>query len=220
VRKIYHDGTQGNTAIYGDGKWNTLYILIEAYRFTHDIFYLNIFDQAWNLFAELAVSVKLGGFFPKLVDSGTLPAEPVQEKLQEVFLDVIVTAYLATMDAGQPRANYLTNAEDFAAKIIAAHNGGADYYALYNGILGRALLRLALAKGTLRRVSISLNEDNITTLIFSSNVIGTVEVDLLGHKRAVVYMDDGNYGVLKHFVDGTESAPVALAVTGDEEVTI
>ncbi len=33
-------------------------------------------------------------------------------------------------------------------------------------------------------------------------------------------MDDGNYGVLKHFVDGTESAPVALAVTGDAEVTI
>ena len=202
VRKIHHDGTQADTSISGDGKHNTLYILIEAYRFTRDSFYLNIFDQAWGLFVELATDVKLGGFFPKLVEAGTLPADSVPAPLQEIFLDVIVTADPATADAGEPRADYLTMAEDFAARIIAAHDGGTDYYQIKDGVLGRALLRLALAKGTLRRVSISLSEDSITTLIFHSNAIGTVEVHLLGHKRAVVYINDGTYDVVKHFAGG------------------
>jgi hypothetical protein len=55
-RKIHHDGTPGNTSLYGDGRWNTLYVLIEAYRFTRDTFYLDIFDQAWSLLEQLTLS--------------------------------------------------------------------------------------------------------------------------------------------------------------------
>jgi hypothetical protein len=222
VRKIHHDGTQGDTRIYGDGKWNTLYMLIAAYEFTHDDFYLRLFDRAWQHFEALAQShPELSGLFPDNLDSGNLAqGPPVIETLQEAFLDVIVSAYLATVNAGTPLAGYLTKAKDVADKIIAAHKAGKDYYFLYNGLLGRSLLRIARAAGTLRRITINLFESNITTLNFQSGASGSVGVDLLGHQRAVVYMDDGQCNVVKQFADGTEAPPITLVVAGNTEVNL
>lgn len=160
IRKIAHDGTPGTTVIYGDGKWNTLYILIEAYRFTHDHFYLDIFDQAWQTFKRLANS--LGGLFPVQIVNGALPASPVPNKCskvqfgpdnvecsQEFFLDVIVSAYCATLTAGQPCAVYLEDAKALANKLLAEATDGNHYDEPSHGVLGGALVRLAQAQGTL-----------------------------------------------------------------------
>jgi len=230
IRKICHDGTPGPTKIYGDGKWNTLYILIEAYRFTHDNFYLDIFDQAWGQLKHLASGV---GLFPDTIENGNLPLPPVQNKCwgstyapdniecyQEFFLDVIVNAYQATVGAEQPRADYLADAEVVANKILAEHKAGNDYYVDGHGILGGALVRLARAKGTLRRIGINLVEDTITKLSFSNAMTGTVNVELLDHKRAVVYMNDGEYQVVKHFADHQEALPIALEVVCDTDITL
>ncbi len=229
IRKIGHDGTPGLTVIYGDGKWNTLHILLEAYRFTHDPFYLDIFDQAWSQLMSLASG--LGGLFPHTIENGNLPMPPVPKKCwdpkyapdnvecnQEFFLDVIINAYRATAEAGQPSARYLAAAETVANKILAEHDAGNDYYILAHGILGGALVRLARAKGTLRRIRI--NPGGATKLSFTNSMMGMVEVELLEQPLAVVYMDDGIYNVVKHFADTTTSAPVTLNVTGDANVVL
>jgi hypothetical protein len=217
IRKIHHDGTPGETRIYGDGKWNTLYILIEAYRFTHDNFYLRTFNQAWKHFEDLAQD----GFFLQSLKSGDIDPDPNAsgiEENQDAFLDVIVTAYLATMEAGNPQQDYLNIAREFADRIMEAHVGGKNYYVNAHGLVGKAYLGLALAEGTLRRVSIHLSEEGLR-LIFQQVGSSDFQIQVPG-KHAVIYMNNGQYNIVKQRPDGTVLSESNYMVTSDSEIDL
>jgi hypothetical protein len=231
IRKIAHDGTAGETLIYGDGKWNTLYVLLEAYRFTHDPFYLALFDQAWQQWKKLAD--QLGGLFPGHMENGALSPTPVPSKCwkshpapdnvecyQEFFLDVIVHAYLVTVTAKAPRPDYLTDALTLAGKIQAEHQAGRAYYNHAHGIIGGAFVRLAQAQGTMHRIVLKLSGGPVSKLSIQDSTQGIVEITVKGHQRAVIYMDVGDYQVIKHFSDNQQSLPISLQVVSDGEIEL
>lgn len=231
IRKITHDGTPGATVIYGDGKWNTLHVLLEAYRFTHDPFYLEIFDQAWQQWKKLAA--QLGGLFPERMENGALPTPPVPGKCwashpapdnvecyQEFFLNVIVSAYQLTVAVQAPRLDYLADAQTLANKIQTERQAGQAYYQHAHGILGGALVRLTLAQGGLRRIGLNLTGGPVTKLSIHHATQGSVEIETKGHQRAVVYMDEGAYQVIKHFSDNQQSLPIALQVDEDIDLAL
>lgn len=56
-RKIFYEGDRAQDGIYGDGMWNTLFVLVEAYRVTGDAFYLEYAARAWETFAKAAQNV-------------------------------------------------------------------------------------------------------------------------------------------------------------------
>jgi len=231
IRKIAHDGTPGASVIYGDGKWNTLHILLEAYRYTHDSFYLDLFDQAWQQWKKLAD--QLGGLFPKRMENGVLPTPPIPsncwgshpapdnvECYQEFFLGVIVSAYQLTLAAQAPRPDYLVDAQTLADKLKAEHQAGQDYYQHTHGILGSALVRLALAQGKLRRIGLNLSGGPVTKLSIQHANEEMIEIAVKGHQRVVIYMDVGAYQVIKHFSDSQQSVPIALQVDNDMDFAL
>lgn len=218
IRKIAHDGTPGATVIYGDGKWNTLHVLLEAYRYTHDPFYLEIFDQAWQQWKKQAD--QLNGLFPERMEHGVLPTPDNVEHYQEFFLNVIVSAYQLTVVTQTPRPDYLADAQALANKIQAEHQAGQAYYQHAHGILGGALVRLALAQGGLRRIGLDLTGGPVTKLSIHHATQGSVEIAIKGHQRAVVYMDEGAYQVIKHFSDNQQAAPITLQVDNDMDLAL
>lgn len=231
IRKIAHDGTPGATVIYGDGKWNTLHILLEAYRYTHDSFYLDIFDQAWQQWKRLAA--QLGGLFPERMENGILPTPPIPSKCwvshpapdnvecyQEFFLNVIVSAYQLTVAAQAPRPDYLVDAQTLADKIKAKHQAGRDYYQHAHGVLGSALVRLALAQGKLHRIGLNLSDGPVTKLSIQPASGEMIEIKVKGHQRVVIYMDEGAYQVSKHFSGNQQSLLAALHVDNDMDLAL
>ncbi len=134
----------GSNTLYGDAKFNTLYVLIDAYKFTHDKFYLTIFELAWQKFEELIQGSTLD-FFPERLDSGNFvpqpdlkcddKPQPTVECDQGVFLDIIVSAYLATVSAGQPVQSFLLKAESLADKIMNYRSQGIRFYDLNDGLI-------------------------------------------------------------------------------------
>lgn len=145
VRKVRLDGTRGSDRIYGDGMWNTLFILVQAFRVTGDGYYLEVFQRVWatheSLAAEAAepflwriplaegnrtwtdcvdVSYRRGLFHP--IDDGALgtgcpSGAPLAMVPQERFLEVMLNAYQATVLWGEPRHELRTEAEAFAKRV-------------------------------------------------------------------------------------------------------
>lgn len=73
-RKIFYEGDRAQDGIYGDGMWNTLYVLVDAYRVTGDPFYLSYVTRAWETFAKAAENVgewyvNVGDFTPQQRDA-------------------------------------------------------------------------------------------------------------------------------------------------------
>lgn len=211
-RKISLDGTRSDTRIYGDGKWNTLFMLIEAYRYTGDEFYLRIFDEAWGKFEELSRDPALGGLFPEGVREGqtvldgctpfgqTDPSDQPRycyETNQESFLEAILTAYDATVEAGRPRPSYLDSAENLANRIIQAYEDRTPKVtAGHNGLLGGLCIRLARARTTLRRIKFEFALGSETLLISPGGPQSQpIEIDIRDASKAVVYMEEGIYSI-------------------------
>lgn len=231
VGKIHYDGTRGTDDLSHDSKWNTLYPLIEAYRITHDEFYLDIFDKAWNFFKESEIYTNYG-LFPSRIESGSVPSQiqsgsGVSDNIdtgQDVFLDIIVRAYNATVEAGNPRPQYLDDAEALADRIIEEYNTSSGqpplYFNLSNGIVIGAFLRLALARGTLRRIEINFSQNYDSISIQPVNVTNpnaeSITVNINGKNSAIIYMDDGDYNIT---VDGTvDRVTTSLTVSGNTSI--
>jgi hypothetical protein len=232
VNRLSFDGTsQSNSQIGSDSKYNTLQMLVDAYRFTYDDFYLRIFDAAWATFEQLGADGRLGGFFPETVFEGHLVGgctgfgeelnvdDPnfysCWDPRQDVFLEIRVRAYLATVAAGQPRAEYLESAQAFANRII---DHEAQRVAV--GCDGIAFLRLALATGTLRRIQFTIWEDAVAlTCETDGGASPAARSDGSAFRRAVFYMDPGEYVVHYRRPDNTESESIGFVI-GSEDRSI
>ena len=152
--------------------------LIDAYKFTHDKFYLTIFELAWQKFEELIQGSTLD-FFPERLDSGNFvpqpdlkcddKPQPTVECDQGVFLDIIVSAYLATVSAGQPVQSFLLKAESLADKIMNYRSQGIRFYDLNDGLINESCIRGTLARNTLRKISLHFSEENLIINILQGN---------------------------------------------------
>lgn len=60
----------------------------------------------------------------------------------------------------------------------------------------------------------------MTKLSFTNAEVGTIDVALHDHKRAVIYMDSGAYQVVKHFAGNQQSLPVSIQIVSDTDITL
>jgi hypothetical protein len=137
---------------------------------------------------------------------------------QAVFLDIIVSAYLATVSAGQPKQSLLLKAESLADKIITYKSQGVQLYDLHDGLIDQSCIRLAQARNTLRRIILHFSEENLMISILQGNSL-IIELSVPG-SWAILYMDDGQYRVTKRRSDGTILPSHHLSVTADAEVEL
>jgi hypothetical protein len=231
VRKIHHDGTLPTPhTLYGDGVYNTLRMLVNAYRYTHDGFYLDLFGRMLyqlrkvsydepevlvpfppNL--DLDAKYFFHGLFPTTLIDGALGLPAESRRSQEVALDLVVRAFAASQEAMAPRPTLWQAAEEMAQRIIELDNQGYGQvvYSGYNGVLHNAMVNLARRPGTLRRIGFDLQTAG-RTLTFDGVGIESL-VLVVPQQRAVVYMDDGAYQITG---DGPVSGTVNYSVDADE----
>ena len=179
IRKLNPDGTAAVNTLYGDGKYNTLYILVHAYEVTQDVKYLERFKQAWNNLLQMGED----GFVPEYIKQGKMVEQYGLDKQQTIFLDLLVAAYEVSGDRF-----FLKEAEDLGKRIIAE---GEQVMRLEASQAGNAFLRLALARKKIKRLELTLETTNMPLNIKHDNkkileVIVPAEV-------AVVYLPEGEY---------------------------
>jgi len=190
--------------IYGDGKYNTLRMLIYAYRETGDSRYLDLFDRFWN---QLEANGKRG-MLPQVLDKGRIalsgrgydPRHTYEglDNQQSIFLDILVDAYRFT---GLPR--YLEKAKAFADNLLRQ-----DEHFLRPTQVGRAYLKLALAAQPIRRFRIRLPHTG-TRLTFSHNGNEVLSVRV-PTEAAVVYLPASQYDLQIRWRGGVRRGQITL----------
>lgn len=144
VRKLDPDGRPAVDSLYGDGKYNTLAMLVEAYRVTGDQRYLNRLQTAWDTLLRLGEN----GLVPEMVQRGAVVTDQGLDPQQTIFLEILLEAHAVSNDpAFLAAANTLGNA------IL---NQGASALRLESGQGGDALLQLALARQPIGRLEVHL----------------------------------------------------------------
>ncbi|HSM83856.1 MAG TPA: hypothetical protein VLS96_19355, partial [Nodosilinea sp.] len=131
IRKLNPDGSPAVDSLYGDGKYNTLYMLVQAYRVTGDRAYLDRLRLAWENLSNLGKN----GLAPELVRQGEMVADQGLDPQQTIFLDILLEAYAASDDPV-----FLRAAEDLCDRILEQ---GESVMRLESGQAGVALLKLA-----------------------------------------------------------------------------
>jgi hypothetical protein len=212
-RKIFHDGTGAGNELYGDGKYNTLEMLVWAYLFTADILFLNLFVDAWDKMMELVTppaapsellpplppNVKpfFHGVMPYSILGGKLADPWFTDPAQDIFLNLAVRAYRASEMVGSPNAGLLTKAETLADRLIELASEGNGPYVLKrsNGVGGSAFMALARARGKLHRIAMNMSSPGQTLTITPVGVPPLVVNVPALKSRAVIYMDEGDYTV-------------------------
>ena len=186
------------TSIYGDGKWNTLFILVWAYRATSDAntaaTYLALLKTAWeNLLTMSTASVGLvDGRFISGVGSGYIdeapPASvsPSPSSGQINFLDLLLTAYEASGDS-----YFLTRAITLGDNMLVK---GDVVFLPNSGLPGAVFLRLAQAYNTIRRLQIIMGARNRTIKIESEKGEGILFA-IVPADIAIVYLPQDRYAV-------------------------
>jgi hypothetical protein len=182
TRKLNFDGTPADTRLYGDGKANTLYILVWAYRTTGDIKYLDRLKTAWSNL--LARSHNGTGLIDELFDSG-VGNGTLDDNLQLGLLDVLTFAYEAS---GDPV--FLAYAKAQADGVLALGDTAFAHTSPEN--VGPPLLRFALAEQKIWRLEVKMGERDRSIIIRNSQgseVLSTqVPADF-----AIVFMPQGVY---------------------------
>lgn len=179
IRKLHPDGSPAVQSLYGDGKYNTLHMLVAAYRATKDPKYLERLRVAWrnllrmNCDGLVAESLTAGkpnrGFDPQ----------------QTIFVEILLDAYDAT---GDPE--WLREAEAHATRVLGV---GKKAMRLEGCQAGRAFLRLALARRPVGRLEIPAGAPG-PVLKISCGGQAVFEASLPA-ARAVVYLPAGAYRV-------------------------
>jgi hypothetical protein len=231
-RKIFYDGTGAVNMLYGDGKYNTLEMLVWAYRFTGDILFLQLFVAAWDKMMQLVTPPTappeilpplpsgVKPFFhrvmPASITDGALTV-PVTDASQDMFLNLVVRAYEASQAVGSPSAGLLTRAETLADRLIALASAGYGPYVLKgnNGVGGSAFMGLARARGTLRRIAMNMASPGQTLTLTGGSVSPLVVNVPAGKSRAVIYMDNGGYTI-----SSSTGGTTTITVAADAEIAI
>jgi hypothetical protein len=184
TRKLNFDGTPADTRLYGDGKANTLYILVWAYRATGDSKYLDRFKTAWaNLLAKSTNGTGLvDDLFESGVGNGTL-----DDYLQVGLLDALTFAYEVSGDPA-----FLTYAKAQADGILALGDTAFAHTSPEN--IGSPLLRFALAQKKIWRLQVNMGERNRDIIIRNSQG-ATVLSSQVPADLAMVFMPQGRYEV-------------------------
>lgn len=150
--EVYFDGTPASDRIYDEGIPNTLYLLMFAFRFTGDWFYLALFDRFWE---SLWSTVRQIGSFTflatELPNGGWGDIDNVKRR-QEDYLDVIVDAAFSAETLGwqATHGQRYFNYADTLAGWVSQICDDAYLQNNYNGVFGQALVKLA-SRSTLRR---------------------------------------------------------------------
>jgi hypothetical protein len=206
-----------NSSLGDDGKYNTLRILIGAFRATHDPFYLQLFERAWQTYEKAARewtpadAARLGvpldhlqGLIPRQITEGHLSEGTGPDGAQTTFVGLLVEMYNEARAAGiTPRFDLLASAEslaDFAmSRLSVWHDDTRGIYGLKSPS-GHPLVQLAIARGTLRVVTLLFPEEVERFSITNGGETQWFEVPVPSEgvrsvTRAVIYMDDGIYTV-------------------------
>jgi rhamnogalacturonyl hydrolase YesR len=201
IRKLNPDGTPAVTTLYGDGKYNTLYILIHAYRTTQDVKYLERFKLAWKNLHKMGRD----GLVPEFVNRGEMNSRYGVDKQQTMFLEILIDAYEASGDK-----TFLKEAEVLGKQILQQ---GQDVMRLEGGQAGKAFLRVAMARQPVKRLEVTIPKTEPVLTIKRDNrsvLQVTVPADI-----AVVYLPEGVYDVQTGKpVANNQQSPIRCSLPG------
>jgi rhamnogalacturonyl hydrolase YesR len=181
IRKLNPDGTPAVTTLYGDGKYNTLHILIHAYRMTKDSRYLDRLKLSWNNLQKMGRD----GLVPEYVNRGEMNSSYGLDKQQTMFLEILINAYETSGDRA-----FLQAAETLGKRILQS---GTGVMRLEGGQAGKAFLRLAMARQKVKRLEVPIPQAEPMLTIRRGNQ-SILEV-VVPAEIAVVYLPEGNYEV-------------------------
>jgi len=203
TRKLnFTDGSPADTRIYGDGKWNTLFVLVWAYRATRDRKYLERLMVAWENLLTMSTNTQPGLVderFDSGVGNGVLEAGH-----QTQFLNVLLDAYEAS------------NNLYFLAHAVALADGmlvkGDVVFPTSNGEAGASFLRLSLKHEKIRRLRVIMGGKDLAIKIKSEQgepkLFTRVPADI-----AMVYLPQGSYVVNVESYTKTVSLDSDLAIS-------
>lgn len=181
IRKLHPDGSPAVESLYGDAKYNTLHMLVAAYSATKNPKYIERLKLAWQNLLRLGPD----GLVAESMALGK--ADPARgfDPQQTIFLEILLDAFAAT---GDPF--FLREAETHASRVLQA---GKRAMRIEGCQAGRAFLRLALARQTVRRMELTLGSSNQPLSIFTGGK-AILETQVTTEK-AVVYLPAGLYRV-------------------------
>lgn len=181
IRKLRPDGSPANESLYGDAKYNTLHMLIAAYRVTRNPKYVERLKLAWQNLQRLSID----GLVAEVMTRGKTDTQRGFDPQQTMYLDILRDAYEATGDA-----EFLREAEAHAVRVLRA---GRPAMRIEGCQAGHALLRLALARQPIHRLELAMGETNAALKITRDGqpVLETTVPAAV----AVVYLPAGKYQV-------------------------
>lgn len=197
IRKLNPDGSPAVDSLYGDGKYNTLYILVHAYQVTGDRAYLDRLQLAWNTLKNLGEN----GLAPETVQQGKMVASQGLDPQQTIFLDILLEAYAVSDDPV-----FLRAAEDLGDRILEQ---GESVMRLESGQAGVALLKLAQARHAIGRLELALPSANTQlTLLHGGQTLLQTQVP---GKIAIVYLPQDTYTVVAQSEGNTHTLSIKLS---------
>lgn len=197
VRKLNPDGTPAVDTLYGDGKYNTLYILIQAYTVTNDPAYLQQLKLAWHNLSRMGQN----GLAPEAVQRGRMVQTEGLDSQQTFFLDILVEAFQAS---GDPEL--LQAATRLAAQI---RKRGPAVMRTESGQAGTAFLKLALAHHPVGRLELTFDQPNTQLEIYRNN--SSILLAPVPTQTAVVYLPEGAYDLTVRGQGRQHSGSIQLA---------
>lgn len=133
VRKLTPEGKPGMSQIYGDAKYNFLFVLIEAYRVTRNEKYMKRFSEAWSNFLAQGEE----GLVPARMDRGKMVRNRGLDPPQTMFIQILLIAYEATRDQ-----KWLLEVQRFGSAVLRA---GEKNWRMQSCQAGVAFLRCGLS---------------------------------------------------------------------------
>lgn len=174
ARRLRPDGSAATDALYGDAKYNTLFVLLAAYRATGDERYLARLKLAWR---NLAAAGR-DGLAPERLRAGRMVVERGTDPAQTLFLGILVDAFAASGDR-----EILEAARALGAAILLR---GDSAIRMQGGQGGDAFLRLAIVQGEVHRVEVALAGPAARVTVAEG---GRTVVDARGPRAvAVIYL--------------------------------
>ncbi|MDL5057058.1 hypothetical protein [Geitlerinema calcuttense] len=181
VRKLTPLGTPAVSELYGDGKYNTLHILVRAYQVTQDEQYLQRLKVAWSNLVKMGSE----GLVPERIDRGIGDRAGGLDRQQTIFLSILVDAYRVSGDRV-----FLQEAESLGRRILQR---GKAVMRAEGGQAGEAFLQLAIARQKIGRLEVAIARRGTQLRIERGNQ-QILEVSVPS-EVAVIYLPEGTYQV-------------------------
>lgn len=185
VRKLNRaDGEAHEPRIYGDAKYNVLFVLVHAYSATGETKYLERFKEAW------AGMLRSGGgeFVPETIIEGQYDQEQGLDPAQSFFVEALVSAYQASGDQ-----EFLALAEEFAGRLMSRR---PDLIRETGGQGANAYVRLGLARNQIGRLTVDLNSCGAPRAQIQIQQDGRTIINTpLYADLAIIYLPVGTYRI-------------------------